>query len=586
MIDVSGIHLWTWDARPYPVFPAAIDVWSDAPNWQTGHWLTGRLGGAPLDALVGALLEDSGITGVETGALREGCDGYVVDRPMTPRAMIEPLALAYAFDATPIEGQLSFVPRGGAPVAEIAEDDLVLPDKGAPATLTRGQETELPREISFGFTDGAADYRRSAVTSRRLVGGSRRTVHTDLAIVTSDAAATRRADIRLQDLWAGRESVTFGLGMERLHLAPGDVVGLTLGGRRRLFEISELIDAEQRQVRARGIDPDIFSVPMAQPRQIAPSIPPALGPVQALVLDLPSLDAADPPVLTRLAVFADPWPGSVTIWRSADGLSFAKAAVALAPGVIGETLDPLPAGPSSRWDHGGRVRVRLYGGALASQGDASVLNGANAAAVLNTDGEWEILQFANATLTGERTYELSRLLRGQAGSEYAIAGPLPVGAPFVLLDDHVIPLARGLTALDRAIDLRIVASGHSHHDPSALALTVVPQATALMPLSPVHARARRDGDGVHLTWIRRTRRDGDAWGVEVPLGEDAEAYEVDILNGSEVVRTLSSALPAALYASADELADFGAAQTSLTIRVCQLSSTIGRGHPAEFTLTI
>jgi hypothetical protein len=177
------------------------------------------------------------------------------------------------------------------------------------------------------------------------------------------------------------------------------------------------------------------------------------------------------------------------------------------------------------------------------------------------------------------------LLRGQAGSEYAIAGPLPVGAPFVLLDDHVIPLARGLTALDRAIDLRIVASGHSHDDPSALALTVVPRATALMPLSPVHARARRDGDGVHLTWIRRTRRDGDAWGVEVPLGEDAEAYEVDILNGSEVVRTLSSALPAALYASADELADFGAAQTSLTIRVCQLSSTVGRGHPAEFTLT-
>ena len=50
----SAIHLWTWDARPYPVFPAALDVWSDGPNWETGHWLTGRLGGAPLDALVAA----------------------------------------------------------------------------------------------------------------------------------------------------------------------------------------------------------------------------------------------------------------------------------------------------------------------------------------------------------------------------------------------------------------------------------------------------------------------------------------------------------------------------------------------------
>ncbi|WP_458756624.1 baseplate multidomain protein megatron [Afipia sp. TerB] len=586
MIDVSGVHLWTWDARPYPVFPAAGDVWSDAPNWQTGHWLTGRLGGAPLDALIAALLDDSGITGIETGGLRDGCDGYVVDRPMTPRAMIEPLATAYAFDATPIGGQLSFISRGGAPVAEIAEDDLVMPDKGAPATLTRGQETELPREVSFGFTDGAADYRRSAVASRRLVGGANRTVHIDLAIVTSDAAATRRADIRLQDLWAGRETVSFGVGMERLRLSPGDVFGLTLSGRRRLFEVSELIDTEQRRITARSIDPDIFAVPLAQPRRIAPAIPPALGPVQALALDLPSVDASDPPVLTRIAVFADPWPGSVTIWRSADGLSFEKAAVALAPSVIGETLDPLPAGPSSRWDRGSRVRILLYGGALASLSEGNVLNGANVAAVLNADGDWEILQFASATLTGERTYELSHLLRGQAGSEYAIANPLPAGSPFVLLDDHVIPLARGLTALDRAIDLRIVASGHSHDDPSALALAVTPRKTALMPLSPVHAKASRDSDGIHLAWIRRTRREGDAWGVEVPLGEDAEAYEVDILDDGDVVRTLSSSSPSALYANADELADFGVAQTVLHIRVVQLSSTVGRGHPAEFTLTI
>src|SRR3989440_219598 len=48
MLEPSAIHLWTWDARPYPFFPAALDVWSDGPNWETGHWLTGRLcGGAP-----------------------------------------------------------------------------------------------------------------------------------------------------------------------------------------------------------------------------------------------------------------------------------------------------------------------------------------------------------------------------------------------------------------------------------------------------------------------------------------------------------------------------------------------------------
>ena len=54
----------------------------------------------------------------------EGPDGYMIDRPMAPRAAIEPLALAYAFDAAEDGGQLAFRPRGGAPVIELAEDDL------------------------------------------------------------------------------------------------------------------------------------------------------------------------------------------------------------------------------------------------------------------------------------------------------------------------------------------------------------------------------------------------------------------------------------------------------------------------------
>ncbi len=163
MIAPDAIHLWTWDARPYPIFPAATDVWSDGPNWDTGHWLTGRLGGAPLDALIAAILDDAGIGDFDSSALTEIVDGYVIDRPMPPRAAIEPLALAYAFDAGEADGKLVFRQRGGEVRAEIGEDDLLLPDNRAPARLVRAQETELAREVSLSFTDGGADYRRSAV---------------------------------------------------------------------------------------------------------------------------------------------------------------------------------------------------------------------------------------------------------------------------------------------------------------------------------------------------------------------------------------------------------------------------------------
>ena len=89
-----------------------------------------------------------------------------------------------------------------------------------------------------------------------------------------------------------------------------------------------------------------------------------------------------------------------------------------------------------------------------------------------------------------------------------------------------------------------------------------------------------------FTWIRRTRIDGDTWVGEVPLGEDSERYALDILSGSDVVRTLDVTSPAALYAAADEIADFGAPQTNLSIRVSQLSATVGRGFATESTFTL
>ncbi|MBS0528892.1 MAG: phage tail protein, partial [Proteobacteria bacterium] len=424
------------------------------------------------------------------------------------------------------------------------------------------------------------------VASRRLTGGSNRGVHSDLAVVTDDAAMARRADIWLQDLWAGRENATFALGPQCLSLTPGDVIAVTINARRRLFEIDATVDAEARQVAARSIDPEVFSVPLLAPRLKAPAIPASLGPVQAVVLDLPAIDSSSPPILTRLAMSANPWPASIVIWTSPDGSSFQATAIVAAPSMIGETLDPLPSGPSGRWDYANRFRIRLYRGAPASVSDARVLGGANAAAIQNPDGDWEILQFANAVLVDDNTYLLSRLLRGQAGSEYAIAGSLPAGATFVLLDTHLVPVARGLDALDRPVLMRLAAVGRNHDDPTAVALTVTPQATALLPLSPVHVKARRDSDGIHISWIRRTRIDGDGWGIEVPLGEDVEAYALDILSGGSIVRSISCSSSEALYANADELADFGSVQTSLHLRVAQLSATVGAGHASELTLTI
>ncbi len=587
MVDPSGIHVWTWDARPYPAFPAAADVWSDGPNWQTGHWLTGRLGASQLDGLVTAILQDAGADAFDASALGDGPGGYLIDRPMSPRAAIEPLARTYAFTAVEEGDTLAFRRRGGQPLAELSEDDLVLPAEGAPVRLVRAQETELPRQVSIGFIDAGADYRRAAAVSRRLVGASARAIQTDVAMAADNAAAERRADIWLQDIWAGRENATFALPPSMMSLSPGDVIALTVEGRRRLFEIEEVVDTGQRDVKARSIDPEIFDLPLLPPRLRAPAAPTPIGPAHVLLLDLPNLGSQVTPVLTRAAITADPWPGAVAIFASRDGLSFARVGLALAPATAGETLDDLRRGPVACFDRFNRFRVRLYGGALSSVSDAALLAGANAAALRNPAGGWEIIQFANAELVADATYELSRLLRGQSGSEWAMADPLPAGSPFVLLDDNVLPVAQGLDALDRALQLRVIAAGRDYGDSAAVALETVPSAVALRPLSPVHARARRGDDGIMLSWIRRTRIDGDSWALQdVPLGEDAESYAVDILSGAEVVRSLHAAAANVLYAAGQELADFGAPQASLAIRIAQISASAGRGFPLETIISV
>ncbi len=118
-----------------------------------------------------------------------------------------------------------------------------------------------------------------------------------------------------------------------------------------------------------------------------------------------------------------------------------------------------------------------------------------------------------------------------------------------------------------------------------MSATFAPGSTALQPLAPVHLRAARGGSGIVFSWTRRTRFDGDSWeALDVPLGESVEAYEIDILDGETVMRVLTASGPTVLYPAADEIADFGAPQSSIAVRVTQLSAVAGRGCPAQATL--
>lgn len=76
---------------------------------------------------------------------------------------------------------------------------------------------------------------------------------------------------------------------------------------------------------------------------------------------------------------------------------------------------------------------------------------------------------------------------------------------------------------------------------------------------------------------------GDGWeGIDVPLGEEEERYDVDIIIDGNLVRTMSTSVPSATYGAADQVADSGGGGSStLTVSVAQVSRAFGRGTSRE-----
>lgn len=103
-----------------------------------------------------------------------------------------------------------------------------------------------------------------------------------------------------------------------------------------------------------------------------------------------------------------------------------------------------------------------------------------------------------------------------------------------------------------------------------------------------YLRGRLPGDYT-FSWIRRDRDLGaDSWeAVEVPMSEASEAYEVDILDGATVKRTLRVPSPLALYAAAQQIVDWGSTLgpgDTVDVRVVQISAAAGRGAATTQTL--
>lgn len=571
MIDMDHAHAWAWDARPFPAFPLRGDIWADGPNHARGHWLNGRVTAQPADAVAAEIAERAGLDAVSTDGMQGLVRGYAVAEVGTARAVLQPLMLACGFDATEQGGALAFRSRSGRVDVALDKGRLVAGGATAPLALSRGPAADAAGRLRVGYPDAGGDFRRLVAEAQQPSGADAHVMDQEVPVALLPDEAQQLAERWLAEAQVARDMAEFALPLSALPVGVGDVVALD--GRR--WRIDRLEQAEALRVEAVRVDPGVHVPgPSGAASSVAAPFTPA-APVLSLFLDLPLMGGQEVPHAPHVAATADPWPGRVAVWGADGADGFALDTVLPARAVIGVTQAPLAAARTGIWDRGAAVPVRFVGGAVSAAAQGAVLNGANLAAIGDGSPDaWELFQFSGAELVGPDTWALSMRLRGLAGTDAAMPAVWPAGSAVVLMTPAVRQV--GLSAAARGLERvwRIGAASRGVNDEGAQEWRLAFAGSGLRPLSVAHLKARGVVDGTEIAWVRRSRVDADSWAsVEVPLGEEREAYVVRVALGTTVLRTAEVAEPRWFYPRSQQQAD-GA---GVTVSVAQLSARFGAG---------
>lgn len=545
--------------------------------------------GVALADVVADICDRSGLAAsqIDVTDLNDVVEGFVIGQMMTGRQALEPLRTGYFFDATDCE-KLKFVTRGGAVSAEFAFDSLGAgQDEATPTVLKaeRQQETELPSRLNVKYLSIAANYQMGAQSARRETTQSRETNEFSLAIVFEDDRAAQIADSLMRQMWAGRTTRTWSTATDYAVNEPTDVATVDDGSVVRQLRLLSRVD-RAGLIEWKGVDEDVAaytSNAVGSPVLVTEQTLPTITPTFFEVLDIPPLtelaDGNEAAAYVAARGYSTGWTGARIDISRTGGSTYQTGGTVTSASVMGAATTVLPDFLGGNiFDNSSTVVVDVGPDAtLSSATTAEVLNGANGAVI----GD-EVLQYRTATAVSTGVYTLSGFLRGRKGTEWAISSH-EIGDRFVLLTTNLRNLP--LLVSDKAAGDLLARATTSGMVPSqGNVKSFDPELARLMPYSPVHLTAVKDASGNWNTeWIRRDRYMND-WndGVDVPMSEAYERYDVEVLDTGDVVATYVDVTTNAQQVPAAVL---GGGATEINFKVYQKSAVVGRGFVAEATIS-
>lgn len=465
MLDMAHAYVWAWDARPYPWFPGNHALWSDGPNYQRGHWVNGRGAGRTLASVVREICHAAGLTHIDTRRLHGMVRGYALAQSGDARAALQSLMLAYGFDAIERDGVLRFQSRRDQAAQPIAISDMVHRDGQEDLTQTRANASELSERVRLGFVLADADH-QVASSEAALPGAEAQSVaQSDLPLLLSRAQGQAICDRWLSEARVARDTLTFALPPSRLDLGAGDVLRVSCDQGDVLARIDRVEISDLQEIEATRISPDLYIPAPELPESSELSSNAVAVPVQGVFMDLPAWrDTVSAPYL---AVSGDPWGGSVAVYDAPEDADYQLNQVIGRPAVMGLSTAVLSQAPVDQPDEGAGLQVRLISGQLQSISEAALAAGGNLMAIGSGQMQgWELLQFRDAQLLPDGSWQLQHLLRGRHGSGSHMADPWPEGSVVVLLNDALVQLDYPSDQLGVARHYRFGPAGRAMDHPS------------------------------------------------------------------------------------------------------------------------
>lgn len=509
--------------------------------------------------------------------------------PMRPT--LELLMSAFFFEMV-VSDKIYFRPRGVASVADIPYTDLGASGgdgEAEPLPLLQANELEIPAQIALTYINILDDYQTDTQYSDRLISAASGTLNTvQMALGMDPGEAKAIADTMLADQAASVVSTTIKLLGDYCRLEPTDVV--TVAGvngesfRLRLVKKTDsypVLDFEAVVDSASVlVSPGVTSVDYISSAEVL------FPPVTLMeLMDIPILAEADNDAGFYAVAKGDTaaWPGAA-IFQSVDDVEYVRKATIPLPAVFGTCTTTLGVWNGGRiFDEQNSVTVDVGLGQLQSTTRAALLNSQAINAMMIGA---EFIQYRTAMLISSGVYKLTGLLRGGRGTEWAMAGHAESERCVALSANGMRRIAMTNSEIGLPRFYKGVTLGGALSSATAEAFTDT--AVGLKPFSPFDLRAKRDAsNNIAFTWQRRTRFDVriiGTLGISVPLGEEVEAYALDIYADgtyATVVRTIGAAVGAAVYTAAEQVADGLTPGDAVHYRVYQISASVGRGYPLE-----